>query len=86
MKLQLGYEYKLDSISEIKVSNSFLGISEDDRGCLNDEKHKNCTTRYFVETALKLCHCLPFQIRTTDNVKPFKIDYSCKRRYALKTP
>ena len=61
-------EYNLNVLSEIQVTESFLGMDEVVRGCQNVEPLYNCSTRHHIDTLLNECGCLPFNIRTTDKV------------------
>ena len=61
-------EYNMDAVEEIKVTDSFLGLSQGIRNCQNVEPLYNCTTRYYKETVLKQCGCIPFNIRLSDKV------------------
>ena len=38
-------EYNLNVIKDVKVTESFLTLSEEDRGCQNSENIDDCTTR-----------------------------------------
>ena len=41
--------------------------------CQNHEPLTNCTTRYYKETMLRKCKCLPFNIRLSDKVRCFTL-------------
>ena len=56
-------EYNLNSLKEITVTESYLGLDQDVRKCQNDEPLNNCTTRQYLDTFLGKCGCLPFNIR-----------------------
>ena len=71
-------QYNLNSLKEIKgnydfiiqnqshnlfsVTDSFLGLDEDDRGCQNEEPYTNCTTRSYLRRVTQKCGCLPFAL------------------------
>ena len=59
-------EYNLNVLKEIYVTDSYLGLDENVRGCQNVEPLHNCTTRLYLDTLLKDCGCLPFNIRLSD--------------------
>ena len=40
LKLQLGYEYNLNDVKEIQVTDSFLSLDESKRKCQNKETNK----------------------------------------------
>ena len=59
-------EYNLNVLKEIKVTDSFLGLDEDVRGCQIDEALGNCVTRHYIDSLLKQCGCIPFNIKLSD--------------------
>ena len=62
-------KFNLNVLRETKVTESFLGLNMEARGCQNDEPVHNCTTRQYIENVLKACKCLPLEIAfTTDKV------------------
>ena len=60
-----------DAIKEIKVTNSFLGLSEDVRGCQNEKPRDDCITEHFIDNLLNNCGCIPFNLRLTDEVQMY---------------
>ena len=60
--------YNLNMVKKIEVSDSFLGLSINTRICQNEEKIEECTTKYYIDTLLKQCNCLPFNIRVEEKV------------------
>ena len=44
------------------MSESFLGMDMEVRGCQNDEPLEDCTTREYVDTILQKCGCLPLML------------------------
>ena len=69
MKLVGGGEYNLNVLKEIDVTDSYLDLSEEVKGCQNGESFVNCTTKKFIDSLLGQCRCLPFDIRQTEKVK-----------------
>ena len=69
MKLIGEGKYNLNAIKEIKVTESYLGLDIEDRGCQNEEAVEECTTRQYIETLLHKCACLPLKIAIDRNVK-----------------
>ena len=69
-KLQLPGEgeYNLNNLIEINGTESYFGLDQDVRECQNEEPTENCTTRRYLDTILRECGCLPFNIRTSDKV------------------
>ena len=56
-------EYNLNALTEIEVTDSYLGIDQDIRGCQNEEPYLNCTTKHYVNNVLLECGCIPLNIR-----------------------
>ena len=75
MKLFLGKNYNLNIVKEIEVRSLYLTLSKDIIGCQNQESQIDCKTRNYLESLIKICHCLPFNIRASNKVTPFKINY-----------
>jgi len=63
----------LNAIKEIKVTDSYLRLDKDVRGCQYNEPLFNCTTRKNVETVQNACGCLPFNINLSNKVNLIKI-------------
>ena len=61
-------EYNINVLTQIKVTESFLGLDKDARKCQNEEPYLNCTTRQYHETMLADCGCLPLGIRASAKV------------------
>ena len=60
-------EYNLNVLKEFVVTDSYLGIDEEVRGCQNEDSFV-CTTRQFVNTYLSNCGCLPLNMVLSDKV------------------
>ena len=63
-----GYEYKLDDLTQIQVTDSFIGLDEHVRECQTIEPLFNCTTRKYLATLVEKCGCLPLNIRMSNEV------------------
>ena len=61
-------EYKLYDIKEVKVTDSYLQLHQEDKKCQNDEPFLNCTTKHYIENILGKCGCLPFNLKYHDKV------------------
>ena len=81
-------EYNLNILKEIKVTDSFIGLSQDVRACQLEEHIVDCETRNYLEHSKSVCGCLPFPVRTKNqvdcylilNILPYKMlkDNLCK--------
>ena len=56
-------KYNLNAVKEIKVTESFLGLTKKIRECQNEEEIYECTTRYYKKTLLNHCGCLPLSLQ-----------------------
>ena len=61
-------EYNLNILKEIKVTDSYMGLHQNVRGCQNEEHFVDCTTRNYLQNMRSMCGCLPFAVRATDQV------------------
>ena len=59
-------EYNLNDLKEIMVTESYLGLDQEERGCQNEETLDNCTSRQYHNTILEKCGCLPLNIRPSE--------------------
>ena len=69
LKLYGEGDYNLNVVKEVKVTESFLGLDSDVKGCNMEETFENCTTKIYVETVTQKCGCLPFNIYLSDKVQ-----------------
>ena len=60
-------KHNLNVIKEIKVTDSFLSMEKDIRGC-QEESFDDCTTIKYKTVVLNKCQCLPFQLRLSKEV------------------
>ena len=61
-------QYNVYDLTEIKVTDSFLGLDENVRECQNEEHIENCTTRHYMDTFEDKCGCLPLNLKISDKV------------------
>ena len=69
LKLYGEGDYNLNVVKEVKVTESFLGLDADVKGCNMEETFENCTTKIYIETVKQKCGCLPFNIYLSDKVQ-----------------
>ena len=50
------------------MTDSFLGLDQEIRGCQNEESLHNCTTKRYIDTFMEICGCLPLTRRHSDKV------------------
>ena len=68
-------KYNLNGLKEIKVTESYLGLQPNVRGCQNEKELYNCTTKYYKDTMLEHCGCIPLDIAIEINVILFILMY-----------
>ena len=59
-------EYK-NTLKDIVVTDSYLGLDMDVRNCQHEEPYVNCTTKKYLETFLGQCGCLPPTLLDSNN-------------------
>ena len=79
LKLYGEGDYNLNVVKEVKVTDSFLGLDSDVKGCNMEETFENCTTKIYIETVKEKCGCLPFNIYLSDKVQT----WSTRKYYVL---
>ena len=67
LELSLDMEISLNVIKEIRVTESFLTLNKDAKGC-QEESFNECTTTKYKENIINQCQCLPFQLRLSEEV------------------
>ena len=55
--------YAISDVKEIKVTEEYLGLSEDVKECQTKEPYQNCTTRQFLQNAIGKCNCIPYGVK-----------------------
>ena len=57
-------EYNLNSVKEVRVTESFLELGEHVTKCQNQEPYFNCTTSLYMKTTFEKCDCLPLELKS----------------------
>ena len=60
-------EYNLNNLKEIMVTDSFLELDENVKGCHNKSAF-SCSTQKHIDTFLDECGCLPLNMKLSDKV------------------
>ena len=55
-------EYNLNDLTDIKATDSYVGLGQDVTKCQTEEPFYNCTTRKYIENILANCECLPLTV------------------------
>ena len=53
------FQFNLQSLKEINVTDSFLGLDVNSRKCQNIETYNDCKTRLYIKNMKEVCGCLP---------------------------
>ena len=61
-------EYNQDALKDIEVTDSYLGMDQEIRGCQDSEPYYNCTTREYISRIKEKCGCLPINMRLSAEV------------------
>ena len=64
------YMFNLNVLKEVNVTEDFLELNEEHRGCSKTEK-MDCITEGFKENILEECGCLPFKLRPSQSFVSF---------------
>ena len=56
-------EFNLNSLKEIRVSESYLELDPKTIKCQKKEPFYNCTTRQYLNTFMRDCGCLPVNMK-----------------------
>jgi len=67
LELVLEKKYYLNVIKQITVTDSYLALDKETRGC-QKESFDDCTTRKYLNALMNKCQCLPFHILQTKKV------------------
>ena len=59
VRLMGEFQFNLQSLKEIKVSDSFLTLDVDSQKCQNIETYNDCKTRLYIKNMTQVCGCLP---------------------------
>ena len=61
-------QYNFQSLKEIVVTDSFMGLDRDARKCQNIETIDECKTRLYVENFRRQCGCFPISLKKSEEV------------------
>ena len=77
LKLAGEGEYNLNNLKQIRVTDAYLGLGLDVRGCQTKESLNTCRTKHYMKSLLRQCKCLPFNIRLAYKVRFFVAHNKC---------
>ena len=62
-------QFNLNILKEISVTDDFLSLDEEIRGCQNRESFDECTSRKYLNEMSQKCGCLSLSHRLSDKDK-----------------
>ena len=62
------YQFKLETLKEISVTDSFLGLDINSRKCQNVKTFNDCKTTLYIEKMMHECGCLPLSHTLSEKV------------------
>ena len=51
------------NVKEFKVTEDFLGLDEEKKGCQNQKTVDDCRTKSYFAAITSKCECVPFNLR-----------------------
>ena len=63
----MDHDYNFNTFKEIEVTKDFLSLSLETAKYQNIESYDNCATREYIDTLLKECKCIPFNMILEEN-------------------
>ena len=54
---------RIKGIKEIKVTDEYLGLNSQTKGCQNETTYEDCVTEVYIDMLKKECDCLPFNLQ-----------------------
>ena len=83
-----GGNYKLTSVTEVKVTEEFLGFDEETKKCQNKTRVHDCQQEKFLFDFTQKCQCIPYHLKNYS--LPFQVGFipmfSFQRKSPLKEP
>ena len=55
--------YNLNVVKDIKVTDSFMSLSQRAKQCQNKEAYLDCKTEEYLHALVDTCKCLPFGLK-----------------------
>ena len=67
LELSLEKKYYLNVVKEITVTDSYLSMNKNVKGC-QKQSYVECTTRKYIKALINQCQCLPFKMIRSEKV------------------
>ena len=79
-------KYNLNALKEIEVTDSYLGLSQEERRCQYNEHLDSCKTRRYIDNLMDNCGCIPLNIQLPDMVNCYSEKIITKKCYSFRNP
>ena len=64
-------KYNIKIFMDINVTDSFLGLNENTRGCQEKRNHEKCVSKDYVNKIMKKCGCVPISLSLHEQVQKY---------------
>ena len=54
---------RIKGIKQIQVTDDYLGLDLQARGCQNENTYEDCVTELYLDLLMEECKCLPFNLQ-----------------------
>ena len=61
--------YNLNVVKDMKVTDSFMGLSQSAKQCQNKDAYLDCKTDEYLDALVNTCECLPFGLKYFNDTK-----------------
>ena len=59
----------MTAVKDIKVTEDFLGLSDNVKKCQSEETFKECSTRQYLHAVESQCNCIPYALKYFSTVQ-----------------
>ena len=78
MQLKGEGTYKISNIKEFKVTEAFLNLDVETKGCQHEESFDRCMTKNNFIAITTNCNCVPYSMRNYSSLSNMKVRlYKC---------
>ena len=59
----------MTAVKDIKVTEDFIGLSDDAKKCQSEETFKECSTRQYLHAVESQCNCIPYALKYFSSIQ-----------------
>ena len=74
-----GGNYKLVAVKEIKTTESFHSLREDQKNCQTLRTFEECVADLLLEIGTNKCNCTPYELLDLSDNRTFQVNNKTKR-------